>query len=75
VGLAVEEDLPVAASRLRNKIQWLNKLYFEICNEENFLKNILKNSCSFLFLYTYCYNFVKNILITKIMKRYINCFL
>jgi hypothetical protein len=54
VGLAAEEDLPVAASRLRNKIQWLNKLYFEIGNEEKFLKNILKNSCSFLFLYTYC---------------------
>jgi hypothetical protein len=54
VGLAAEEDLPVAASRFRNKIQWLNKLYFEIGNEEKFLKNILKNSGSFLFLYTYC---------------------
>jgi hypothetical protein len=72
VGLAAEEDLPVAASRLRNKIQWLNKLYSEIGNEEKFLKNILKNSCSF-FIFVYILliiNFVKNILITKIIKRY-----
>jgi hypothetical protein len=47
VGLAVEEDLPVATSRLRNKNQWLNKLYSEIGNEEKCLKNILKNSFSF----------------------------
>jgi hypothetical protein len=54
VGLTAEEDLPVAASRLRNKIQWLNKLYSEIGDEEKLLKNILKNSCPFLFLNTYC---------------------